>query len=96
MPRETTEGRRDFQGTARQVDTREGKGKALPRPREARMGIGTGVGPPGGAHVSGRASRELVRRDYHERRMEMKPKDCRGHYVPWICGFCPLLGRCRP
>lgn len=22
-------------------------------------------------------------------------KDCRGHYVPWICGFCPDLKSCR-
>lgn len=21
-------------------------------------------------------------------------KDCRGRYVPWICGFCPKLHRC--
>ena len=21
-------------------------------------------------------------------------KDCRGRYVPWICGFCPKLRKC--
>ena len=24
----------------------------------------------------------------------MLPKDCRGHYVPWICGFCKHLHGC--
>lgn len=22
-------------------------------------------------------------------------KDCKGRYVPWICGFCPKLRVCR-
>ena len=24
----------------------------------------------------------------------MTPKNCQGRYVPWICGFCEMLGRC--
>lgn len=26
----------------------------------------------------------------------MRPKDCKGFYVPWICGFCPLIRKCKP
>ena len=25
----------------------------------------------------------------------IKPKDCKGKYVPWICGFCTCKRKCR-
>lgn len=25
-----------------------------------------------------------------------RPKNCRGIYVPWVCGFCTALRKCKP
>lgn len=28
--------------------------------------------------------------------MSKKPKDCKGHYIPWVCGTCGLKAECKP
>lgn len=28
--------------------------------------------------------------------MGKKPKNCKGHYIPWICGTCGLKQECKP
>jgi len=28
--------------------------------------------------------------------MKQKPKGCKGHYIPWVCGTCDMKRKCKP
>ena len=29
-------------------------------------------------------------------RMKKTPENCKGHYIPWVCGLCMLKKECKP